>query len=83
MCLKIQTLWSKDNCFKRVKFLKKYSFVFVFFFYIKTLCQTLPADLSLQWSLVCTSAWEVHIAKFALLVGSSFGYLVFGILADW
>lgn len=41
------------------------------------------ADLSPQWSLVCKSAWEVHIAKFALVVGSSFGYLVFGILADW
>ncbi len=39
--------------------------------------------LSLQWSLVCDSAWKVHIAKFSLLVGSIFGYLVFGILADW
>ncbi|CAG07578.1 unnamed protein product [Tetraodon nigroviridis] len=36
-----------------------------------------------KWSLVCKSASEVHIAKFALVVGSSFGYLVFGILADW
>ncbi|XP_011617135.2 solute carrier family 22 member 23-like [Takifugu rubripes] len=36
-----------------------------------------------KWSLVCDSASEVHIAKFALVVGSSFGYLVFGILADW
>ncbi|XP_077470919.1 solute carrier family 22 member 23-like isoform X2 [Stigmatopora argus] len=35
------------------------------------------------WSLVCNSAWKVHIAKFSLLVGSIFGYLVFGILADW
>ncbi|KAJ0058789.1 hypothetical protein NL108_000499, partial [Boleophthalmus pectinirostris] len=35
------------------------------------------------WSLVCDSAWKVHIAKFSLLVGSIFGYLVFGILADW
>ncbi|CAG5896667.1 unnamed protein product [Menidia menidia] len=35
------------------------------------------------WSLVCESAWKVHIAKFSLLVGSIFGYLVFGILADW
>lgn len=39
--------------------------------------------LSPQWSLVCGSASEVHIAKFSLLVGSIFGYLVFGILADW
>ncbi|XP_039999818.1 solute carrier family 22 member 23 [Xiphias gladius] len=36
-----------------------------------------------KWSLVCGSAWKVHIAKFSLLVGSIFGYLVFGILADW
>lgn len=36
-----------------------------------------------QWTLVCDSAWIVHIAKFSLLVGSIFGYLVFGILADW
>lgn len=36
-----------------------------------------------KWSLVCDSAWKVHIAKFSLLVGSIFGYLVFGILADW
>uniref|UniRef100_A0A3B3D3G1 Solute carrier family 22 member 23 n=1 Tax=Oryzias melastigma TaxID=30732 RepID=A0A3B3D3G1_ORYME len=36
-----------------------------------------------RWSLVCDSASEVHIAKFSLLVGSIFGYLVFGILADW
>ncbi|TNN75844.1 Solute carrier family 22 member 23 [Liparis tanakae] len=35
------------------------------------------------WSLVCDSAWKVHIAKFSLLVGSIFGYLTFGILADW
>lgn len=53
------------------------------FFNIDTFVRLVPADLSLQWSLVCGSAWEVHIAKFALLVGSSFGYLVFGILADW
>ena len=39
--------------------------------------------VSLQWSLVCESAWKVHIAKFSLLVGSIFGYLVFGVLADW
>ncbi|XP_068604959.1 uncharacterized protein [Brachionichthys hirsutus] len=36
-----------------------------------------------KWSLVCDSAWKVHIAKFSLLVGSIFGYLVCGILADW
>ncbi|XP_053293089.1 solute carrier family 22 member 23 isoform X2 [Pleuronectes platessa] len=36
-----------------------------------------------MWSLVCKSAWKVHIAKFSLLVGSIFGYLVFGVLADW
>ncbi|XP_055722665.1 solute carrier family 22 member 23-like isoform X2 [Salvelinus fontinalis] len=36
-----------------------------------------------KWSLVCDSAWKVHIAKFSLLVGSIFGYLVFGVLADW
>ncbi|XP_046884364.1 solute carrier family 22 member 23 [Hypomesus transpacificus] len=36
-----------------------------------------------KWSLVCESAWKVHIAKFSLLVGSIFGYLVFGVLADW
>uniref|UniRef100_A0A3Q3ARL9 Solute carrier family 22 member 23 n=1 Tax=Kryptolebias marmoratus TaxID=37003 RepID=A0A3Q3ARL9_KRYMA len=36
-----------------------------------------------KWELVCGSAWIVHIAKFSLLVGSIFGYLVFGILADW
>ncbi|KAK0145040.1 Solute carrier family 22 member 23 [Merluccius polli] len=37
----------------------------------------------IMWSLVCDSAWKVHIAKFSLLVGSIFGYLVFGVLADW
>lgn len=36
-----------------------------------------------QWKLVCDSAWKVHIAKFSLLVGSIFGYLVMGIMADW
>lgn len=36
MCLKIQTLRSKNNCFKRVTFLKKYRF----FFYIKAVSQT-------------------------------------------
>ncbi|KTG36001.1 hypothetical protein cypCar_00027300, partial [Cyprinus carpio] len=35
------------------------------------------------WNLVGDSAWMVHIAKFSLLVGSIFGYLVLGVLADW
>ncbi|KAL7824650.1 hypothetical protein AOLI_G00327750 [Acnodon oligacanthus] len=39
--------------------------------------------VSLQWNLVCTSEWKVHIAKFSLLVGTIFGYLVLGVLADW
>ncbi|XDV26477.1 hypothetical protein PO909_030190 [Leuciscus waleckii] len=37
----------------------------------------------ISWNLVCDSAWIVHIAKFSLLVGSIFGYLVLGVLADW
>ncbi|KAJ8336838.1 hypothetical protein SKAU_G00380580 [Synaphobranchus kaupii] len=36
-----------------------------------------------KWNLVCNSAWMVHIAKFSLLVGTIFGYLVLGVLADW
>lgn len=36
-----------------------------------------------QWKLVCDSAWKVHTAKFSLLVGSIFGYLVMGVMADW
>ncbi|XP_062850666.1 solute carrier family 22 member 23 [Trichomycterus rosablanca] len=36
-----------------------------------------------QWNLVCGSAWKVHIAKFSLLVGSIFGFLMLGVLADW
>lgn len=36
-----------------------------------------------QWNLVCDSAWQVHIAKFSLRVGSIFGFLVLGVLADW
>ncbi|XP_035990142.1 solute carrier family 22 member 23 [Fundulus heteroclitus] len=36
-----------------------------------------------KWHLVCDSAWKVHIAKFSLLVGSIFGYLVMGVMADW
>ncbi|XP_041103843.1 solute carrier family 22 member 23-like isoform X2 [Polyodon spathula] len=36
-----------------------------------------------KWNLVCDSTWKVHIAKFSLLVGLIFGYLVMGVLADW
>uniref|UniRef100_F7CKS1 Major facilitator superfamily (MFS) profile domain-containing protein n=1 Tax=Ornithorhynchus anatinus TaxID=9258 RepID=F7CKS1_ORNAN len=36
-----------------------------------------------KWDLVCDSAWKVHIAKFSLLVGLIFGYLVTGCIADW
>uniref|UniRef100_A0A672YY74 Uncharacterized protein n=1 Tax=Sphaeramia orbicularis TaxID=375764 RepID=A0A672YY74_9TELE len=43
---------------------------------------SLPCSL-FQWNLVCDSAWKVHIAKFSLLVGSIFGYLVMGVMADW
>ncbi|XP_038159812.1 solute carrier family 22 member 23-like [Cyprinodon tularosa] len=43
----------------------------------------LEQNVVTKWSLVCDSAWKVHIAKFSLLVGSIFGYLVFGILSDW
>lgn len=37
----------------------------------------------LQWTLVCDGEWKVHIAKFSLLVGSIFGYLLMGAMADW
>ncbi|KAL4630998.1 solute carrier family 22 member 23 [Arapaima gigas] len=43
----------------------------------------LSQNVVTKWKLVCDSAWKVHIAKFSLLVGSIFGYLVMGILADW
>ncbi|XP_039877399.1 solute carrier family 22 member 23-like [Simochromis diagramma] len=43
----------------------------------------LKENVVTKWSLIGDSAWKVHIAKFSLLVGSIFGYLVFGILADW
>ncbi|XP_056149204.1 solute carrier family 22 member 23-like [Lampris incognitus] len=43
----------------------------------------LERNVVTQWSLVCDSGWKVHIAKFSLLVGSIFGFLVFGALADW
>ncbi|XP_054212175.1 solute carrier family 22 member 23 isoform X1 [Homo sapiens] len=37
----------------------------------------------LNWDLVCDNAWKVHIAKFSLLVGLIFGYLITGCIADW
>ncbi|KAK2859944.1 hypothetical protein Q7C36_004110 [Tachysurus vachellii] len=43
----------------------------------------LKQNVVTKWNLVCDSAWKVHIAKFSLLVGSIFGYLVLGVLADW
>ncbi|KAF4092174.1 hypothetical protein AMELA_G00017910 [Ameiurus melas] len=36
-----------------------------------------------KWQLVCDEEWKVHIAKFSLLVGSIFGYLLMGAMADW
>ncbi|XP_049620913.1 solute carrier family 22 member 23 isoform X3 [Suncus etruscus] len=36
-----------------------------------------------KWDLVCDNAWKVHIAKFSLLVGLIFGYLITGCIADW
>ncbi|XP_039381249.1 solute carrier family 22 member 23 isoform X4 [Mauremys reevesii] len=36
-----------------------------------------------KWDLVCESSWKVHIAKFSLLVGLIFGYLITGCIADW
>lgn len=43
----------------------------------------LEQNIVTKWNLVCDSAWKIHIAKFSLLVGSIFGYLVLGVLADW
>ncbi|KAK1897569.1 Solute carrier family 22 member 23 [Dissostichus eleginoides] len=43
----------------------------------------LSQNVVTKWNLVCDSAWKVHIAKFSLLVGSIFGYLVMGVMADW
>ncbi|KAG7264204.1 hypothetical protein CRUP_033460 [Coryphaenoides rupestris] len=43
----------------------------------------LSQNVVTKWDLVCDSAWKVHIAKFSLLVGSIFGYLVTGVMADW
>ncbi|XP_059793798.1 solute carrier family 22 member 23 isoform X2 [Balaenoptera ricei] len=36
-----------------------------------------------KWDLVCDNAWKVHVAKFSLLVGLIFGYLITGCVADW
>uniref|UniRef100_A0A8C0CT03 Solute carrier family 22 member 23 n=1 Tax=Balaenoptera musculus TaxID=9771 RepID=A0A8C0CT03_BALMU len=36
-----------------------------------------------KWDLVCDNAWKVHVAKFSLLVGLIFGYLITGCIADW
>ncbi|XP_063075451.1 solute carrier family 22 member 23 [Engraulis encrasicolus] len=43
----------------------------------------LKENVVTKWNLVCDNRQKVHIAKFSLLVGSIFGYLVMGILADW
>ncbi|KAL1022707.1 hypothetical protein UPYG_G00031310 [Umbra pygmaea] len=43
----------------------------------------LSQNVVTKWNLVCDWAWKVHIAKFSLLVGSIFGYLVMGVMADW
>uniref|UniRef100_A0A3Q3SAR8 Solute carrier family 22 member 23 n=1 Tax=Mastacembelus armatus TaxID=205130 RepID=A0A3Q3SAR8_9TELE len=43
----------------------------------------LSQNVVTKWNLVCDSAWKVHTAKFSLLVGSIFGYLVMGVMADW
>ncbi|XP_064845306.1 solute carrier family 22 member 23 [Oncorhynchus masou masou] len=43
----------------------------------------LSQNVVTKWNLVCDSAWKVHIAKFSFLVGSIFGYLVMGVVADW
>ncbi|XP_041705321.2 solute carrier family 22 member 23-like isoform X1 [Coregonus clupeaformis] len=43
----------------------------------------LSQNVVTKWNLVCDSAWKVHIAKFSFLVGSIFGYLVMGVMADW
>ncbi|GAA6098420.1 hypothetical protein Q7C36_010939 [Tachysurus vachellii] len=43
----------------------------------------LQQNVVTKWQLVCDEEWKVHIAKFSLLVGSIFGYLLMGALADW
>ncbi|EHB08425.1 Solute carrier family 22 member 23 [Heterocephalus glaber] len=45
--------------------------------------QTRKKQTGTQWDLVCDNAWKVHIAKFSLLVGLIFGYLITGCIADW
>uniref|UniRef100_A0A8C2HTZ4 Solute carrier family 22 member 23 n=1 Tax=Cyprinus carpio TaxID=7962 RepID=A0A8C2HTZ4_CYPCA len=43
----------------------------------------LQQNVVTKWTLVCDGEWKVHIAKFSLLVGSIFGYLLMGAMADW
>ncbi|XP_030627914.1 solute carrier family 22 member 23 [Chanos chanos] len=43
----------------------------------------LQQNVVTQWRLVCDEEWKVHIAKFSLLVGSIFGYLLMGAVSDW
>ncbi|XP_036438173.1 solute carrier family 22 member 23 [Colossoma macropomum] len=43
----------------------------------------LQQNVVTKWQLVCDEEWKVHIAKFSLLVGSIFGYLLMGAMADW
>ncbi|XP_062986379.1 solute carrier family 22 member 23 isoform X2 [Elgaria multicarinata webbii] len=43
----------------------------------------LQQNIVSKWDLVCDSSWKVHIAKFSLLVGLIFGYLITGCIADW
>ncbi|KAK3506616.1 hypothetical protein QTP70_011053 [Hemibagrus guttatus] len=43
----------------------------------------LQQNVVTKWQLVCDDEWKVHIAKFSLLVGSIFGYLLMGAMADW
>ncbi|KAI7799756.1 putative solute carrier family 22 member 23-like [Triplophysa rosa] len=43
----------------------------------------LQQNVVTRWTLVCDGEWKVHIAKFSLLVGSIFGYVLMGAVADW
>lgn len=43
----------------------------------------LQQNVVTRWTLVCDGEWKVHIAKFSLLVGSIFGYVLMGAMADW
>ncbi|XP_051953953.1 solute carrier family 22 member 23-like [Xyrauchen texanus] len=43
----------------------------------------LQQNVVTKWTLVCDGEWKVHIAKFSLQVGSIFGYLLMGAMADW